>query len=73
MAVVRSRSSAPARSALCTWNAASYFAPIGQMGMQVALPQHAGRPWWVTELRACGVGRTWYGESRSARANTWSK
>jgi hypothetical protein len=36
------------------------FAPIGQIGMQLALPQQAGRPLPLTELRACGVARSSY-------------
>ena len=37
------------------WTVASYFAPTGQIGMQVPLPQQAGRPSCATELRAWGV------------------
>ena len=36
-----------------------YFAWIGQIGMQLLLPQHGGRSSRTTELRPCGVARTW--------------
>ena len=42
--------------ARCT--VASYFAWIGQTGMQLALPQQAGRSSRSTEFRPCGVERT---------------
>jgi hypothetical protein len=37
---------------------ASYFVWIGQIGTQLALPQHCGRPSRQIELRACGKGAT---------------
>jgi hypothetical protein len=49
---------APSFCAFATLKLASYFAPIGQIGMQLPLPQHAGRPSCWTLLRACGVELT---------------
>jgi hypothetical protein len=46
---------APSFSAFATWTLASYLAPIGQMGTQVALPQQAGRPSHTLLFRACGL------------------
>ena len=60
VAVVCAWTSAPFFSATDTCTVASYFAPIGQIGMQLALPQQAGRPLPLTELRACGVARSSY-------------
>jgi hypothetical protein len=40
------------------WTVASYLAAIGQIGTQLELPAHGGRPWYGTLLRACGVIRT---------------
>jgi hypothetical protein len=52
VAVVCAWSIAPLFSARDTCTVASYFAPIGQTGMQLALPQQAGLPSRLTELRA---------------------
>ncbi len=46
---------APAFCALATCTVPSYLAPMGQMGTQDELPQHAGRPSRATLFLACGV------------------
>jgi hypothetical protein len=58
----------PRRSALMTCAIASYFACTGQIGMQLPLPQHAGRSSYGAELRACGVACTEYRVDTSAAA-----
>src|SRR5579864_6034820 len=56
----------PSFSASATWTAPSYFAPIGQIGMQLLFPQQGGRPARGTLLRACGVAGIGYGVDRGA-------
>src|SRR5689334_6102485 len=57
---------APLLSARAMCTVASYFAWIGQIGMQLLLPQHGGRSSRTTEFRPCGVERTSYGVPSNA-------
>ncbi|MNV48468.1 hypothetical protein D3C71_1403740 [compost metagenome] len=47
---------APSASAACTVWTPLYIAPIGQIGWQLLLPQHAGRSFQGLIMRPCGIG-----------------
>jgi hypothetical protein len=48
----------PVLSARARVTVASYFAWIGQIGMQLVLPAQTRRFWYGCELRPAGVGET---------------
>src|SRR3954451_20529022 len=64
---------APCSAAWSRWISASYFAPIGQIGMQLELPTQWCRSLKVSVFRACGVDSTFSPMVRAALSTTESR
>src|ERR1700757_1053428 len=63
---------APACSAFSAWITPLYIAAIGQIGMQLLLPQQVGRASYGRLLRATGSGTTLNPFALSTTEKRWS-